>query len=81
MCFLFIHSTNTACTELLSRVNYIDDTFYGHVFSVDVCLGSLFGIACADGFTDKFANIICQEKGLEGRVDKSFLTLDNNFVP
>ena len=38
-----------------------------------MCLGDLFGTACADGFTDKFADMICQERGFEGRVDKSFL--------
>ena len=74
ICSLFIHSTHTApqsCRDFSTIVNYIDyysdDTHHG-VFSVDVCLGNLFGTACADGFTDKFANVICQARGYEGRV-------------
>ena len=81
---MFIHSTHTApqpCRDFSTSLNYIDfyidDTYYGYVFNVDVCLGNLFGTACTDGFTDEFADIICQEQGFEGRVDKSFLTLDN----
>ena len=82
ICSLFIHSTHTApqsCRDFSTSLNYIDyyidDTYYGYVFSVDVCLGNLFGTACTDGFTDEFADIICREQGFEGRVDKSFLTI------
>ena len=72
---LFVHWHTTApqpCRDFSTSLNYIDyvsyDTYYSVVYSIDVCLGNLFGTACVDGFTDEFAYLICQEQGYEGTV-------------